>query len=463
MTRIHAFTKGEWAPLPVLLAGAFMVVLDFFVVNVALPSIGAELGASRSSLEWIVAGYGLSFAVLLIAAARLGEQLGQRRVYRLGLALFTAASAACGLAPSPGALVAARVAQGAAAAVLMPQVLGIIGATYRDHARVRALGVYGVALGLAAVGGQVVGGGLLALDVAGLGWRLCFLINVPIGVAAWALTPRLVRADGRGRAARLDVAGTLLLAAALVAVLLPLINGRESGWPAWTWVSLAVAPLLAAGFVAHQRRVEHGGGEPLVDLHLFRDRAVSAGLLTQLALASAQASFFVYLAVYLQDGRGLSPLGSGITFAAVAATYVAVSGRATALAQRRGRAVITAGGVVLVAGFLMLAATIDLAGSASVAVLVPGLAVAGAGIGLGYTPLTSIVLAGVAPARAGAAAGAMSTTQQVGYAVGVAVTGTIFFAGGDLASAFAWSLLQLAACGVAVAYLARLLPHRVGV
>src|SRR3954447_4047374 len=254
MTRIHAFTKGEWAPLPVLLAGAFMVVLDFFVVKVALPSIGAELGASRGSLEWIVAGYGLSFAVLLIVAGRLGEQLGQRRVYGLGLALFTAASAARGLAPSPGALVAARVAQGAAAAVVMPQVLSIIGATYRDAARVRALSVYGVALGLAAVGGQVVGGALLTLDVAGLGWRLCFLINVPIGVAAWALTPRLVRADGRGRAARLDVAGTLLLAAALVAVLLPLINGRESGWPAWTWVSLAVAPPLPARFVPPQPR-----------------------------------------------------------------------------------------------------------------------------------------------------------------------------------------------------------------
>jgi predicted MFS family arabinose efflux permease len=329
---------------------------------------------------------------------------------------------------------------------------------------VRALSIYGVALGLAAVGGQVVGGGLLTLDVAGLGWRLCFLINVPIGVAAWVLTPRLVPADRGGRAAGLDLTGTALLGAALVAVLLPLINGRQSGWPAWTWVSLGLAPLLAAGFVAHQRRVKRGGGEPLVDLHLFRDRAVSAGLLTQLALAGAQASFFVYLAVYLQDGRGLSPLGSGLTFAAVAATYVAVSGRATALAQRRGRAVIRAGGLTLVAGFLMLAATIELAGSgASVAVLVPGLALAGAGIGLGYTPLTSIVLAGVAPARAGAAAGAMSTTQQVGYAVGVAVTGTIFFAGGDLASAFAWSLVQLAACGAAVAYLARLLPLEVGV
>jgi MFS family permease len=341
----------------------------------------------------------------------------------------------------------------------MPQVLGIVGATYRDGARVRALSLYGVALGLAAVGGQVVGGGLLTLDVAGLGWRLCFLINVPIGLAAWALTPRLVPADGRGRAAGLDLAGTLLLGTALVAVLLPLINGRQSGWPAWTWASLAAAPLLAAGFVAHQRRVTRRGGEALLDLRLFGDRAVSAGLLTQLALASAQASFFVYLAVYLQDGRGMSPFASGVTFAAVAATYVAVSGRATALAERRGRAVIRAGGLALAAGFLLLAAAVEVLGSGgSVALLVPGLAVAGAGIGLGYTPLTAIVLSGVAPARAGAAAGAMSTTQQVGYAVGVAVTGTIFFARPDLSSAFAWSLLQLAVCGAAVAYLARLLP-----
>jgi MFS family permease len=176
----------------VLLAGAFMVVLDFFIVNVALPSIATELHAGESSLEWVVAGYGLTFAAFLITAGRLGDELGRRKVYMLGLALFTVASAACGLAPSPETLVFARIVQGVAGAVVMPQVLSIIGVAYKDGDYVRALSYYGVALGLAAVGGQVIGGALVQTDVAGLGWRGCFLINVPIGLAGLLLTPRLV-------------------------------------------------------------------------------------------------------------------------------------------------------------------------------------------------------------------------------------------------------------------------------
>ena len=184
--------NSPWAALPVLLAGAFIVVLDFFIVNVALPSIAVDLGASEGSLEWVVAGYGLSFAAFLITAGRLGDQLGRRRVYAVGLAAFTVASALCGLAPSPTTLVIARVVQGVAGAVVMPQVLSIIGITYRGSDYVRAMSLYGVALGLAAVGGQVVGGALVESDVLGLGWRGCFLINIPIGLTALALTPRLV-------------------------------------------------------------------------------------------------------------------------------------------------------------------------------------------------------------------------------------------------------------------------------
>jgi MFS family permease len=187
-------SKNPWAALPVLVAGAFVVVLDFFIVNVALPSIAVDLRASESSLEWVVAGYGLSFAAFLILAGRLGDELGRRKLYAIGLALFVVTSAACGLAPDPTTLVVARVAQGIAGAIVMPQVLSIIGVTYRDSDYQRALSVYGVALGLAAVGGQILGGALVELDVAGLGWRGCFLINVPIGLAALALTPRLVPA-----------------------------------------------------------------------------------------------------------------------------------------------------------------------------------------------------------------------------------------------------------------------------
>ena len=450
----------RWAALPVLLAGAFMVVLDFFIVNVALPSMAADLEASASSLEWVVAGYGLTFAVFLITAGRLGDDIGRRRVYAIGLGLFTLASLACGLAPSAATLVLARVAQGVAAAVLMPQVLSIIGVAYRGPDYVRALSVYGVVLGLAAVGGQLIGGALVESDVAGLGWRWCFLINVPVGLAALVLTPVLVP-ESRGESrSRLDLAGAVMVAAGLVAVLLPLIEGRAQGWPAWTWISLAAAPFILAAFVLHQRGLTRRGAAPLLDLGLFGQRGFSGGLATQLLLASAQAAFFVYLALYLQMGRGLDPLESGLVFTIVAVSYVAVSGPAPKLTERYGRAVVAAGGICLAAGLGSLALAVAEVGvEGSLAAFVPGLLLAGAGVGLCFTPLTAIVLGNIDPERAGAASGVLSTTQQVGYSLGVAITGVIFFgAGNDIARAFELSLIELAVLAASVAVASRLLP-----
>jgi EmrB/QacA subfamily drug resistance transporter len=456
-------TPTPWAALPVLLVGAFMVVLDFFIVNVALPSIATDLDASDSALEWVVAGYGLTFAAFLITAGRLGDDLGRRRVYVIGLALFTAASAACGLAPSPATLVAARIAQGIAGAVVMPQVLAIIGVTYRGPDYVRALGFYGVALGVAAVGGQLIGGALVETDLAGLGWRSCFLINVPLGLVALALAPRLVPDSWAERRARLDIAGAAMVAIGLTAILLPLIEGRRLGWPDWTWISLALAPAILAAFVRRQQRLGDRGSDPLLQLSLFRERGFSAGLATQLFLASAQASFFVYLAFYLQLGRGLGPLESGLVFTILAVAYVVVSGPAPRLTERFGRAVIAVGGLALTLGLVLLAVVVAEVGTGgSLLWFVPGFVLAGVGIGLCYTPLTSIVLAGVDPSRAGSASGAMSTTQQVGYALGVAITGVIFFGAADegIARAFELSLIQLAIAAAGIMVASRLLPGR---
>ena len=449
----------NWAALPVLLAGAFMVVLDFFIVNVALPSIATDLGAGDSSLEWIVAGYGLTFAAFLITAGRLGDDLGRRRVYAIGLALFTIASAACGLAPSPTTLIVARIAQGVAGAIVMPQVLAIVGVTYRGPDYVRGMSLYGMALGLAAVGGQLVGGALVHADVAGLAWRSCFLINVPIGLVALALAPRLVPESRAERRKRIDVLGAAIVAVGLTAILLPLIEGRELGWPAWTLASLAAAPVLLSAFVLRQRRLADSGGDPLLELALFRERGFSAGIATQLFLATAQASFFVFLAIYLQLGRGLTALEAGLVFTILAVAYVATSGPAPALTQRYGRLVVAAGGAALTLGLALLALAVSEIGtSGSLLALVPGLALAGAGIGLCFTPLTSTVLANVEPALAGSAAGAMSTTTQVGYALGVAVTGVIFFGVHGIAHAFELSLIQLAVVSAGIVGMARLLP-----
>jgi EmrB/QacA subfamily drug resistance transporter len=437
-----------------------MVVLDFFIVNVALPSIATELGAGESSLEWVVAGYGLAFAAFLITAGRLGDGLGRRRVYAVGLALFTVASAACGLAPSPTTLVLARVAQGVAGAVVMPQVLAIVGVTYRGQDYVRAVSIYGVVLGLAAVGGQVIGG---ALVESSLGWRGCFLINVPVGIVALALTPRLVPETRNDQRQPLDVTGAITLALGLAAILLPLIQGREQGWPVWTFASLALSPVLIGAFLARQRQLARDGREPLLDLSLFRERAFSAGLVAQLFLACAQASFFVYLALYLQLGRGLGPLEAGLVFTIIAVAYVAVSGPAPALAERYGRSVVALGGAALALGLAALAIAVGAVGTGgSVLGLVPGLVLTGTGIGLCFTPLTSTVLANVRATSAGSASGAMSTTQQIGYALGVAVTGVIYFGAASDGSghAFELALIQLAIVAAGVVAASRLLPAR---
>ena len=461
-SRLARLRASRWAALPVVLAGTFMVVLDFFIVNVAMPAMQADLHAGTGALEWVVAGYGLTFATLLITAGRLGDQFGRRRLFSVGLALFTLASAACGLAWSPAALVAARLVQGVAAALLSPQVLSIIGVAYTGEDRVRALSVYGIVLGLAAVGGQLVGGVLVQADVAGLGWRSCFLINVPVGLAALALAPRLVPESRAGRSSRIDVAGTVLVTAGLTAIILPLVEGRQHGWPLWTWLSLGAAPVLLGAFAVHQRRLGRRGGAPLLDPALFRERAFSAGLLTQLVFWAGQASFFLVLALYLQLGRGLDALQAGLVFTILAAAYLVASIQAPALTARLGRRLPAIGALVLAAGHGLLAASVaDVGTTGSVGLLAPALLLVGAGMGLVITPLTSTVLASLEPEHAGAASGALSTMQQVGNAIGVAVTGVVFFGALDhgFAHAFELSLVQLAVLCLAVAALTRLLPR----
>jgi EmrB/QacA subfamily drug resistance transporter len=459
--RLARARASEWAALPVVLAGTFMVVLDFFIVNVALPSMQRDLHASGGAVEWIVAGYALTSAVFLILAARLGDQIGRRRTFALGLGLFTLSSALCGAAASPAMLVIARLAQGTGAALMMPNVLAIIGVTYEGPNLARAIGVYGLVMGLAAVSGQLIGGALVQANIAGLGWRSCFLINVPIGLAAIATAPKVIPESRAERSSGLDLAGTGLLTAGLVAIVLPLVEGRQHGWPAWTWVSLAIAPAILLAFAAHQRRLGRRGGEPLIAPGLLRMRSFSAGLLTQLAFWSGQASFFLVLALYLQQGRRLSAMDSGLVFTILAVAYVVTSARAPALIARHGRRLLAVGALVLAAGHgVLLAAVAEIGVGGSVAKLVPGLLLIGAGMGLLIVPLTTTILSGVRTQDTGAASGAMTTMQNVGGALGVAITGVIFFGAlhGGYAHALELSLAQLGLVLLAVAALTRLLP-----
>jgi EmrB/QacA subfamily drug resistance transporter len=463
---------ATWAPLAVILCGTFVYVLDFFIVNVALPSIARGLAASPAAIEWIVAGYGLSSAAFLVTGGRLGDHFGRRKMFCAGIAVFTVASALCGAAPDAGALVAARLAQGIGGAVMAPNVLSILGTIYTGTARVKAISAYGMVMGSAAVLGQLFGGLLISANVAGLGWRVIFWVNVPVGVAALVLARRLVpesrATDGAAGAAagrgRLDLRGAALLTAALVAILLPLLDGRQQGWPAWSWACLAAGPVLLGVFAAHLRRAAGRGAHPLLDPAIFAVRAFRAGVACQLLFYCQTAASYLLLALYLQEGRGLSPMKAGGVFAVLAVGFMTTSLRAPALTMRFGRRVVATGALIAALGDIALILAVLPGGpGAPVAALFPGLFLLGTGQGLCLTPLTTTVLAHADGARAGSVSGALATAQQVGNAVGVAVSGVIFYgllaAGHGYAAAYRWSTAEMGVLLVAVAALTFMIPR----
>jgi EmrB/QacA subfamily drug resistance transporter len=450
--------------LPVLLAATSLIVIDFFIVNVAMASLQRDLHAGSTAVEWVVAGYGLTFAVLLLATGRLGDRFGRRRLFMGGIALFTAASLACGVAPDADVLVAARFVQGAGAAMISPCVLALIGVLFSEAgARARAIAIYATVMGVAAAGGQLVGGVLLQVNPAGLGWRTVFLINVPVGVTLLSLARRHLPESRAPQAERIDVVGIVLATLALTALVLPLVDGREQGWPLWSYVALGLSPVLFADFVWWQRRLARDGRPPLVNPAWFAVRAFRVGIVTQFCFWAGQASYFLVLALYLQLGRGLSALQSGLVFSILALSYLAGSMRAPKLAARFGRNVIVTGGLLLAAGHLGTALAAGYGGH--IAALAPGMLLEGAGMGLCLAPITGVVMAGVGPQHAGAVSGLLSTMQQVGNAAGVALIGLVFFhaarAGSpdSIAHGFEISTALLAGLLVAVAASARRLPR----
>jgi len=451
--------------MAVLMAGTFVFVLDFFIVNVAIPSTQAELGASDSQIQLVVATYAIAIASLMILGGRLGDLFGRRRLFMAGLALFTASSALCGAAPGIEVLLAGRVLQGIGAALFAPQVLSIIGVTFDGDERRRAVTTYGLTMGLAAAGGQLIGGALIALNLFDLDWRACYLVNVPIGIAALALAPRAIAESRAEDTRRLDFLGAALAGATLVAIVLPLVEGQRQGWPAWTFVCLAAAVPLALAFALRQRRLAASGGAPLVHPDLFRERAFTVGVLASVVFYAGMASFFLVLAIYLQEGCGLSALDSGLVFTPLALGYLLASIGAEALVPRFGRQVLAAGGVVRAVALAGMALTVAAIGTGgSPLLLVPALAVDGIGMGLLTAPLVATVIGGMDPRHAGAASGVFSTANQVGNTIGVAAIGAVFYGAigpdGDYAGAFELALVAVAAVCLAVAVLVQLLPGR---
>jgi EmrB/QacA subfamily drug resistance transporter len=453
--------------LPVILSATFMALFDFFVVNVAAPSMEHDLHAGQAALELIVGGYAFTYASGMVTGGRLGDLLGYRRLFLAGMATFTLASLLCGLAQSPSELVAARLLQGLTGALMVPQVLALITATFPADERPRAMSWFGVTAGIGAIAGQVLGGLLLDADLFGLGWRVIFLINVPVGVVALVFALRLLPHHRAERRPRLDPLGAIGISGALALILVPLIIGREEGWPLWTWVSMVMSLPVLAATLGWELRLTRQGGEPLLDLTLFRNRAFAAGLPVNAAFMAFFASFMFVLTLLLQGGLGLSPLEAGLTFLPLGVLFSVTSILGRSLVARFGLRVMTVGAAISGAGLAVLIAELQaLGGDITPAWLLIPTALVGLGNGLVLPTLIGAVLAGIQPAHGGAAAGVLTTVQQFASAAGVAILGVVFFGGlgtrpsrGDYAaSAEAVTFLALALV-VTMAALTLLLPN----
>ncbi|MCS0601420.1 MFS transporter [Streptomyces sp. LP11] len=410
----------------VLLAAALPLV-DFFIVNVALPTIGADLAASEAVLELVVAGYGLAYAVLLVLGGRLGDLFGRRRLFLGGMAAFGVTSLACGLAPDAWTLVGARIAQGASAAAMLPQVLATIQASTSGARRAKAMSLYGATAGLSMVAGQILGGVLVAADIAGTGWRSVFLVNVPVVVVGLLLAVRLVPETRAPRPERIDGPGTVLLALSLLTLLAPLTEGRAAGWPLWTWLSLAAFPFVVAAFWTVERRADRAGRTALVPPSLLALPSLRHGLVLIVPFSIGFSGFMFVIALALQQGAGLGPVPAGLALAPMAVAFLCVALAGPRLIARHGTRVITAGSVVQGVGIalLVLAVWRDWPHLDFVSML-PGAAVAGAGQALQLPNVLRLVMSEVPPARAGVGSGVMVTTQQSALALGVATLGTLF-------------------------------------
>jgi len=456
--------ESRWLALPVVLIGSFMAILDVFIVNVAAPSLQHDLGASPGQVQWVVDGYVLAYAVGLITGGRLGDVHGRRRCFQVGIALFTGASALCGAAPTPTALIAARVVQGLGAALMWPQVLSIIQVEFEPHERRRCFAIQGGVQGAASILGQIAGGGLIAADVLGLGWRSVFLVNVPVGVVALFASARLVPESRSPSAHRLDLGGVALGTIALLLLITPIVEGRAAGWPWWVPVALAAAVPAGYAWLRHERALSVRGGSPLVQLSLFELRAFRLGIGLAFVFFMGVACFFLLLALYLQDGLGLSAIASGVVFTPLAVAFVAGSLGSPRLFARNGERIIAGGAVLQAIGMAGVIASVAGGIGSPTPELIVSLIVVGAGNGIVVPSVITAVLRTVPVADAGSASGVVSTAMQIGNAVGVASAGVIFFGvlgGGVGAAAYSHAFAIATAWCVASATITSVLALRV--
>jgi EmrB/QacA subfamily drug resistance transporter len=414
----------RWFVFAVVLAANVMDLMDATIVNVAGPSIRRALGGSASTLLWLPAGYTLAFAVFLITGARLGDMFGRRRLFLIGSAGFTLMSAACSAAPSMAALIAFRVLQGTFGALMIPQGFGMLKETFDEDEMSKVFGAFGPMMGLSMLAAPVLAGALVEANLWGIGWRLVFLINVPIGIATFAgafrVLPRTVAHPG----IRFDAVGMVLIGAALTAIIYPLIQGRAAGWPAWTFATLAAGVVLLGTFVLWERRRR---GDPLIEPGLLANRTYTSGILVALAYFGAFGGLLLCVSLFAQLGEGFSPIHAGLTLTAMVVGLIVGMVGGFALVGRLGRHLLHLGVAVIAAGTVVLALTVTGAHSASTWDLAPSLFLIGLGAGASLGQLFDFILAGVSMDEVGSASGVLEAVQQLSSAIGVAALGTIFF------------------------------------
>jgi EmrB/QacA subfamily drug resistance transporter len=419
----------RWVAFGAVITAAVMDLLDSTIAQVAAPTIRRELGGSYAVIEWVTAAYALAMAVGLLTGGRLGDIFGRRRVLLTGMAGFVLASAACAAAQSAGELIGARAAQGLLGAIMLPQVFGLIRDMFEAHEMGKAFGVYGPVMGLSAMLGPIAAGGLISANVLGTGWRMIFLVNVPVGLAALALGARTLPAGVSSAARRLDLPGALLAGAAMFLLVFPLAQGHSLGWPAWLFGMMAASVLVLAGFGWYQVRRQRAGRDPLVEPSVFRHRPYTAGIVFSVVFTGSLGGIVMIFNVFLQNGLGFTPWHSAVTtapWAAGAFIGSAVGGIAMA---RLGRRVLLAGLVVEAAGLAGIYAVLHVAGGgvSTVDLLAP-MVIGGIGMGMVFVPLFDIVMAGVRPQEMGSASGVLQTVNSLGMSLGIAGIGAIFFA-----------------------------------
>ncbi len=426
--RPHARSPRTGLVIALVLVAAFMQLVDVSIVNVAVAAIQRGLGTTYSQLQWVLAGYTLAFAVLLVAGGRLGDRCGRKRMFLLGMTGFTIASLLCGAAQTPGMLVGSRLAQGLTAALMYPQVYSVIQVTVPRKQRGAALGALGGVIGLAAITGPLVGGLLIQADLFHWGWRPIFLVNVPIGVITVLLAMRYMPESRAEEPDPIDWVGVALVSISIGALVYPLVQGRDMGWPQWLIGMLGAGVCGLLMFAVYEHYRERVGRAPLIRMSLFKNRGFTGGLVLILLFYGAFLPFFLIFSVYMQAGLGYSALYTGVALVPYALGSGLGSGVSIALAPRLGRNILHIGLGLLIAGTCWIMWTVRQHGTdLRTLQLLPSLLVAGLGFGLTVTPLVTLILAKVPAYHAGSASGTLTTVQQFGSAVGIAVLGTLFF------------------------------------